>query len=109
MPKLCFLQFTQIDMFEELYDAREVWQSKASMHGLQSSQFEIDDLVLVECSITRYVHKGDRVGGSPSKGRPRGKEWLAVPFRVGLELISVALVHSAPKVMRDSVDENVRI
>lgn len=91
-----------------MYDATQFWQSKRVMGSLRASKFNPNDIVFVECSITRYLHKDDRsrLVNVPST---HSQNWNVVPYRIGFELTSICLVHSAPVAKGNADGEDVKI
>ena len=69
------------------------------MEPLTASDITPGDIVFVEAHIQRYVHFDDH-------NRPRdGWDWNAVPFRIGFQLKSIALIATPRDVVED--DEGV--
>ncbi|KAI9064622.1 hypothetical protein FKP32DRAFT_1602840 [Trametes sanguinea] len=76
--------------FSNVYDATERLTAKASMPQLSPVDVVKNDIVLVECYLTRWKKAGD------SKGK---KTWGS--FDVGFELQSLCLLYSAPENVGD--------
>ncbi|OBZ77795.1 hypothetical protein A0H81_02173 [Grifola frondosa] len=85
--------------FERVYDATERFGPKSSMSTINATAIAKNDIVLVECYLTRW-----RLGETKYS-----KAWDA--WKCGFQLHTVALLYSAPDVSKDlelDVDEELK-
>ncbi|OBZ76919.1 hypothetical protein A0H81_03467 [Grifola frondosa] len=85
--------------FERVYDATERFGPKSSMSTINATAIAKNDIVLVECYLTRW-----RLGETKYS-----KAWDA--WKCGFQLHTIALLYSAPDVSKDlelDVDEELK-
>ncbi|OJT12392.1 hypothetical protein TRAPUB_11061 [Trametes pubescens] len=77
--------------FEEVYDATEQFTAKSVMPRLRAADIAEEDLVVVECNLTRWKKQAEM----------KKKMWTA--WDVGFELISIAVLYAEPTNTPDDV------
>lgn len=80
--------------FDEVYDATEEFTSKSAMPHLRAADLAEEDIVVVECNLTRWKKQGEN----------KKKMWTS--WDIGFELLSVSLLYTEPSSV-DVAPENV--